>query len=194
MSIKTVIVTDGITSETRTLISAPVEAADLTAFVTENNQRATFDGRVAPLEHICRRTPGRRGHGKEPVFGSRAWYADEILLAISAVRHWLKTGHADVAAAEAMAVGALAAEAVARHHWPIVQLGIKNRKSTQAAGRERGKQTTRTAKELDRQILDTINRYKTSDERLTVRKLAQILEVSEKTIQRHRDKMGITLP
>jgi hypothetical protein len=116
-------VTDGITAETQTVIRAPRSKKelrefkrDLHAFVEEHNASCSFDGRVADLERLCRQTPGRRtdGHDPAPRFGSRAWYAEEILRVISVVRHWLKQGEAELAASEAVEVGDLATEAKAK--------------------------------------------------------------------------------
>lgn len=93
-----------------------IDKAALVAYVTEHNRRATFDGRVADLERICRRDLPMSD--ELPTEDSRPWFAREILLAISAARHWLKRGEADFAASEAVIVGALAATAEARHNWP----------------------------------------------------------------------------
>lgn len=193
------IVTDGITSRVETVISAPrtedelrENKAALVAYMTECNRRMTFDGCVADLERVCRRD--LPASNASPAIGSRPWYAREITGAIDAARHWLKNGQPDFAASEAVVVGMLAAEAEARHHWPIVQLGIKNRQSTQAAGRTRGKTIAEDARLLSRQIRQTVSRYKASDDRLTIRKLAKDLEKSAITIQRHLTKMGLSLP
>lgn len=120
MPVVTRVRSDGVTSETMTTIKAPLDETDILAFVREHNRRATFAGRIADLERVCRQTPGRRieGHEPPPRCHSRQWYAEEILLAISAARQWLESGHADFAASEAVVVGALAAEAEARHNWP----------------------------------------------------------------------------
>lgn len=188
------IVTDGITSEIQTVITAPLDEAALIAYVTEHNRRATFDGFVGDLEATCRREPpGSEDERMSPVYGSRFWYAREILMAIGATRHWLKQGHADIATAEAVRVGALAAEAHATHDWPLVQLGIKNRQSTKKAARTRGKNQTAEARALDQSIRQKIDLWKASDERITRRKLAKNLGKNERTIQRHLKKMGITI-
>jgi hypothetical protein len=116
MPIREQTVTDGITSETRTIITAPLAPATLSAYVREHNASCSFDGRVADLERLCRQTLGRRtdGHEPAPTFGSRTWYAEEILRVISVVRHWLKQGEAELAASEAVEVGDLATEAKAK--------------------------------------------------------------------------------
>jgi hypothetical protein len=119
-------VTDGITSETHILIGAPRSRSELRedekairAIVEEHNQRCTFDGRVADLEHTCRRIAGPPGNGHQPrpAYGSQAWYAQEILSAIQVVRDADARGDSQLAASEAVVVGALAAAAEAKFRW-----------------------------------------------------------------------------
>ena len=94
-------VTDGITSEDRTLITAPLDERDFDAYVRDHNREwdrhGTFDGRVAHLERLCRarfdawsatQVPGR---SIALDFGSREWYAREILVLIQEVREALKS-------------------------------------------------------------------------------------------------------
>jgi hypothetical protein len=96
-----------------------IDIAALAAYTIAHNQRATFEGRIAELERICRRD--LPPPGEIAVAESRAWYAKEILDTIGVVRHWLAQGQADIAAGETLVVGMLAARAGARHHWPEVQ-------------------------------------------------------------------------
>lgn len=119
-------VTDGITSEMHFFISAPRSASELRkdknairAIVEEHNRRCTFDGRVAELERTCQRTPGVSGEGPQapPVFGSRAWYAREILFTMQVVRDALVRNEPQLAASEAVLIGLLAAEAEAKFRW-----------------------------------------------------------------------------
>lgn len=91
------------------------------AVIEKHNARAHFDGRVADLERTCSRDLRKRKAMQLLRAGSRAWYANRILLAIAATRHWLNAGEAQFAASEAVVVGALAGQASARHQWPSVQ-------------------------------------------------------------------------
>lgn len=84
----------------------------------------TFEGRIEELESICRQTLGARPNRPidvPPEEHSQAWYAERILLFIRMARRNLKQGHASHAAAEAVTIGALAAEAAARLRWPDVK-------------------------------------------------------------------------
>jgi hypothetical protein len=98
----------------------------LAAYADEWNRRATFDGLVGDLERICRRewppdeipttaTPAelvdyvaRRPRSAKD---SKAWFAKEILDTIGVARHFLRAGQPDVAMAQAVIVGVLAAGA-----------------------------------------------------------------------------------
>ena len=203
MPIRRDILTDGITSEPQIIISAPLDEGDLLAYVQEHNREwdrcGMFAGRVADLERLCRRdfdawrasVQHRESIAIE--YGSREWYAREILIVIAEVREALTRGDWQRAASDAVVVGALAAEAEAKLHWLVVKLGIKNRTSTQAAGRTRGANIAKEARDLDRQIQRTLDRYKSSDSRPTVRMLARDLEKDRRTIGRHLKRMGITI-
>jgi hypothetical protein len=94
----------------------------------ERARLATFEGRIEQLEVICQRMPGTRPNRPLDVHleeHSQAWYAEEILRAIRFVRHHLERGQASHAAAEALTVGALAAEAEARLNWPEMRLWLQ---------------------------------------------------------------------
>lgn len=101
----------------------PMDAAAWKRFKEAMKERArlgTFDGRIEQLEAICQRIPGtwpNRPPEARPEEHSQAWYAEEILRAIRFVRHNLQQGHASHAAAEALIVGVLAAEAGVRLKW-----------------------------------------------------------------------------
>lgn len=150
MAIRTQVVTDGVVSEKRTVITPPRSKTELReakhalrAFTREHNRLLTFNGRVADLERTCRRTPGVRDQPRQ-AFGSRAWYAGEILLTIRIVREALAVGDVQHATSQAVVVGALAAEAEARHNWTVVQrwLGYLARQRAAAkAGAEVSRET-----------------------------------------------------
>lgn len=85
--------------------------------------RSTFEARVGQLEAICRNIPGicpNRDPGVPPEPESREWYAEAILFAIRAARHFIERGDAAWASAEALSIGALATEA-ARLNWPEIR-------------------------------------------------------------------------
>jgi hypothetical protein len=143
-------VTDGITSETVTIISAPRSRSELRedtkairAIVKEQNRRCTFDGRVRDLERTAQRTSGVRknAHQARPAYGSREWYAEEILSAIQVVRDALARGESQLATSEAVIVGALAAEAEAKFRWGDLLLRrariTKNRELSQRSANMR---------------------------------------------------------
>ena len=204
MPIRKQVVTDGITSELRTIITAPPNEAALRAFVQAHNReedrRSTFDGRAADLERVCRRhvdawrtvqVPG------EPIavdFKSREWYAQEILTVIEEVRNALARGAWQRAASDAVVVGALAAEAEAKHNWTIVQLGIKRTRDTQTSGRGRGKQITAAARAEDSKTRQLVRQYRTSDELEghLVGFLASHLKRNPQTIRRRLKRLGIS--
>jgi hypothetical protein len=144
MGVRQQTVTDGITSETQTVISAPRSRLELRedekairALVAEQNRVSTFSGRVADLERTCRHMPGlgRDGHQQRPAYGSRAWYAEEILSSIQVVRDAFARGDSQLAASEAVVVGALAAAAEAKFRWGGLMLQrarrTKNRELSQ---------------------------------------------------------------
>ena len=155
-------VTEGITSETQTFISPPRSRAALRkdkkavrAFVEAQTRLGTFDGRVAHLEGLCQRTAGVR-EGRRPSapdFGSRAWYAKDILVAIRLVREALARNEWQLAASEAVLVGALATEAEAKFRWGDLLLGrarvLKNRELSQRSADARHANAT----ERDREII-----------------------------------------
>src|SRR6478735_8993838 len=173
MPIRKQIVTDGITSESQAVISGPLDIMDALAFAKEHNRewrlRRTFDGRVADLERLCRKDVDlwlASGQGAEPPvvnYGTREWYARELLAAISEVREALTRENWQLAASTAVTVGALAAEAQAKHHWPVVRLGIKRTRDTQRSGRGRGKQLTKTARANDHKTRQLAQKYRLSD-------------------------------
>ncbi len=102
----------------------PTDRAAWERFKEEAKRRAyliTFEGRIEHLERVCQNTPGilpDRALDARPPEHSRARYAEDILRAIRSVRHYIARGDASYAASEALIVGALAAEAEARHSWP----------------------------------------------------------------------------
>jgi hypothetical protein len=119
----------------------------LIAFVTDHTKRAKFNGRIAELEGICRGNPPVTNDTPEPE--SREWYIKEILSAIAAVRHWLANGQPEIAAAEALVVGMLAARAGALQ-WPAMQkwnahLEALSRGRKEAAETNRVEAATRNA-------------------------------------------------
>ena len=117
-----------------------IDRAAIVVYAREHNRRATFDGRIAELEQICRRD--LPPSGVIPTSESRAWYAKEIVDAVGVVRLWLAQGQADIAAAEAVVVGMLAARAGARHHWPEVRRWSAHLE-TLRRGSQAGAQATR---------------------------------------------------
>jgi hypothetical protein len=207
------VVTDGITSEIATTITPPMDTAALVAEVQEHNReearRSTFDGCVEALERLCRKDFDKWRAAQLPVkawraikpfpppiaitFGSREWYAQEILTVIEEVRHALACGEWQRAASEAVVVGALAAEAQAKHRWPMVQFGIKHRHEKQLSGRGRGKAITKKARADDEKMRRLVSRYRTSDEQEghLVKYLAEQMEQHPKTIRLRLKRLGI---
>ena len=196
MAIRKQVVTDGITSERRSLISEPLEEREVDAYVREHNREwdrhSTFDGRVTHLEQQCRarfdawcatQVPGR---STALDFGSPEWYAREILWLIQDVRQALARGDSQRAASDAVAIGVRAAEAEAKHVWPIVQLGLKRKRDTQRSGRARGEQITAKAHQQDARMRKLVREYWASDERngTLVSLLALRLQRDQKTIRR----------
>jgi hypothetical protein len=93
----------------------------------EWSRLATFEGRIERLEAICQRVPGTRPNRPpdvRPEEHSQAWYAEEILSAISFVRLNLEQGHASHAAGQAVIVGVLAALA-GTSQWREMQQWLK---------------------------------------------------------------------
>lgn len=92
---------------------------DLKAQMKESALSNTFEGRIEELETICLRIPGalpNRAPDARPKEHTLPWYAEQILFFIRVVRNLLKQGSASHAAAEALKVGVLAAEA--QRLWP----------------------------------------------------------------------------
>ena len=119
--------------------------------------------------------------------------AREIFRMIAEVREALERGHWQRAASDAVAVGVLAAEADAKHQWPIVQLGLKRRRDTRMAGRARGERITAAARQQDSLIRKLVRQYETSDERegTLVSFLARRLGRDKKTIRRRLKMLGL---
>lgn len=166
------------------------------AWIRANNQGASFDGRVAHVEQLCRRTlsAAKTSDLERPLkYESRLWYAREIVREIANVRSALACGDSEQAASHAVVVGALAADANARHNWPAVQLGIKSIQTAELGGRRRGKAIAEDARQLTERIRQSIVRHRASDERLTIRALARRFNASTRTIQRHLKALGLTL-
>lgn len=184
MPVRKYTVTDGITSETQTYVGAPRSRSELRedlkairGLVKEHNQRCTFDGLVVDLERACRRTSGvrRKADHPRPAFGSRAWYAEEILTAIQAVRSALTRNEPDLAASEAVIVGALATEAEAKFRWGHVLLQAarrdKNRELSQRAA------AARRAATIDRDsvIITASKVYRDKHPRHSTRTMAAVI-------------------
>jgi hypothetical protein len=95
----------------------------------ESSRLATFEGSIERLEAICQRVPGTRPNRPpdvRPEEHSQAWYAEEILSAISFVRLNLEQGHASHAAGQAVIVGVLAALAgTTGTKWREIQRWLK---------------------------------------------------------------------
>ena len=197
-------VTDGITSDTAIVISAPRSPLEtrqdtdaLRAIVEEHNRRATFDGLVVELERTCRQIPRSRGADRlqGPAYGSRAWYADAILSAIHVVRDALARHAPQLATAEAVRVGALAAEAEAKFRWGDLLLRrarrTKNRELSQRSVRARREATA----ERDTAIAVEARTYREKHPRPSIRQMAQFLsgslDMPVGTVRDRLRKLGI---
>jgi hypothetical protein len=111
----------------------------LKADARERARLATFEGSIEQMERACLKTPGawpnRANPNTPPSKLSRAWYAEEILFAIKSARRLLAAGQADYAAGEAVLIGALAAEAEARHDWPEMRKWREQQEARRRGGR-----------------------------------------------------------
>jgi hypothetical protein len=153
--------TDGVTAITHTTIDltgtvGPVERAAVHAVLQNSLRLSNFNGRIGDLEANCQRMLSRVK--ARPVrYGSRGWYAEQILQAIKAVRWAIKREKADYAAACAVRVGALGAEAIARHDWPSTRIGLnvpKQRQKASAAGVRTRRNTNADGRQKFRAALD----------------------------------------
>jgi hypothetical protein len=116
------------------------QEAIIDAWVNRHNQRRaerdSFDHRIADLERVCRHdldawraTSGAPGGYED---GSREWHAQQILNLIAEVRDAVRRGDWQRALSDAVAVGALAAQA---HYWPDVDrwLNVRDRNRDNSA-------------------------------------------------------------
>lgn len=103
----------------------PVDRAAWEAFKTKvklEAEASTFKARLEQLETICRRTPDvlpNRPADEPPKRHSRAWFAEEILFSIESARLHMQREEFSYAAAEAIDIGVLAAQA-SDLKWPEV--------------------------------------------------------------------------
>jgi len=204
MPVRQVIVRDGITAEARVYLGAPRSRAALRhdpkairAIVMDHNRCATFDGLVAELERTCRGTAGvrtRRDH-PPPAFGSRAWYAEEILMAMAAVRHALAHNTPQVAAAEAVWLGVLATEAHAKFQWGDVLLRrarrIKNRELSRRSADARRAKTLDQDTALIKARRDYRARHPTHSTRRMAAAIAGPLDSTAGTVRDRLGKLGL---
>jgi hypothetical protein len=127
MPIRSRWVHDEITAEHQIVITASGSEDELAqdrvallALMQDNLRLNSFDVRVAGAErwaHLhrsAREAPDGTITYTAPIFGSRAWYADYILLLISSVRDARSRGEHDLAEAEAVETGAIITEAQAK--------------------------------------------------------------------------------
>ncbi len=151
---------DGITEtrEGRTFrLDKPLSAADRDALIAAMKRtihNASFEAKTRALEPELRREVAR---SPMAAYGSRGYYAGELLEAIADVRRLRdlnSRGGIDTALAAAMRVGWLAAESYAKHQWKVVAIGIKNRQVQAVKGRKGGIKKGENAKlrhsEIDR--------------------------------------------
>lgn len=195
MPIRKHILTDGITSEAQIIISAPLDKADVLTLAQEHSRLNTFDGRIADLERACKHL---RGDELQPAFGSRAWYAQKIQLAIGYVRDALARGDVQLALSEAVEVGDLATEAKAKFSsWR----GLLLREARATKNRElsgRGAKASRDSAQerLDDEIVITharahFEKHPTHSMRSMAANIAGLLDAKSATILDRLRKRGI---
>ena len=198
-------VTDGITSETQTIFSAPRSRSELRedmkairAIAVEHNRRCTFDGRVVDLERTCRRTAGIRGgrHQTQPAYGSQAWYAEEILFAMQVVRDALARGESQLAASEAVVVGAMAAAAEAKFRWGDLLLRharrTKNRELSQRSANSRRAATAEQDSEIMTKSREYRKRHPEHSMRTMATSIARSLDMKTGTVRDRLRKLQIS--
>ena len=197
---------DGIVSHPCSIVTPPLDEAELEnqkaaarALAADLEARSTFDGRVSELEQLCKRLRREKPEDPKaqpevPEFGSQAWYAAEILLSMKIVRTALAGGDAERAASEAVVVGALAAEAEARHHWPVVALGAKRLADVRRAGRARGQEIAARARREDQRTIELVSQYRSAPTigHTLVGFLAERLDRNAQTIRRRLKRLGIS--
>jgi hypothetical protein len=168
----------------------------------EQARLATFEGRIERLESVCLKTPGilpNRAIDNPPPEHSRAWYAEEILLAIRSTRHHLDHSQAEYAAGEAILIGALAAEAEARHNWPEVRQWRNLCQRNRELAQKRGRSVSDAADARACEIRDAAAEYRrlhpyhsrNSSTRALARHVAHELGVKLPTVRGHLRKLSI---
>jgi hypothetical protein len=204
MPVRKQMVTDGITSARQIVINPPRSRSELRAdkkalrvIVEEDIRRRTFDGRVADLERLCRRTPGVRTDHRPPstVFGSRAWYAEEILSAVEDVRDALKRDDPQLATSEAVVVGALAAEAEAKFRWGDVLLRDARVKQNREFSQRSTTARRATVEDRDHAIIAAARtyrkKYRMDSTRAMARSIAGPLDMKFGTVRDRLRKRGV---
>ena len=112
----------------------------------------TFDGQVGDLERICEQHAPPPSASPEPE--SIAWYSRKILASIHRVRSLLASGDAEVAAAEAVMVGILAAQCEPARQWR------QRQEQATKAGDRRGEDVSREAVRLSERVREEALKYR----------------------------------
>lgn len=173
-------VTDGITADVQTTISLgrTATAEDARAFraaLKRAQQHASFDGRVRDAEAWYREVLDHTTASRPFPYASQEWYAEALLDAIALVRSSRNGPPAsrDLALSTAVRVGYLAAEAVAKHEWPVVRIGVDRQRQVTAFAKAGGEATRQRYKPetLRRAVTD----YRTRHPKHSVPAVAQAL-------------------
>lgn len=153
----------------------------------------TFEGAIEELEALCERYANAYPNAYPTDRHSDAWHAERILWAIRSTRDLLARGEPTYAAAEALAIGSLAAR------WPQARVWRRRREQAQEAGRKGGSIKSATADALEEQVEDLAVRIRErrpyhkarSSQRWLARRIAGDLGEPEGTVRGHLRRLGI---
>ncbi|MGC4086222.1 MAG: hypothetical protein QM736_29885 [Vicinamibacterales bacterium] len=139
MAKRVTIETDGITSVAGVFFDlakpsiSRQDADELLRMLERTKVNASFKRKIESIEPQLK--SAATGHSER--FGSRAYYANEMLKAIGSIRELQNLGHIDAALSMAMRLGWLACEAEAKR-WPVVGLGVRTRNVQSERGKRSG--------------------------------------------------------
>ncbi|ODS53222.1 MAG: hypothetical protein ABS36_14965 [Acidobacteria bacterium SCN 69-37] len=142
MAKSTRVQSDGITRTEQTTYSlqgqSREEGVEMLSDVKAHVRASSFVDTIADLEATCRRVLDWNTEAKQQEYGSGAWYAATLIERIEGARDVLRRllvvadlspdarAFVNLAAAQAMAIGRLHAEATAKR-WDVVRIGQKRR-------------------------------------------------------------------
>jgi hypothetical protein len=158
--------TDGITTTTRETFDglhdrmSKADAQALVAAVKRSQANPSFEVKIREIEPELQEL--RDGGSDAPRYGSRAYYAREMLDTITRVRrlrNMYSPAGVDAALAAAMRVGWLAAEWTAKG-WPDLQLGQAHRAHQKARARQGVRAKRENRAPGDRTLLEAVRVYR----------------------------------